>query len=187
MQVSSCLSLFFLCNLKVNLAVTWIGMKISVKVTLESLHFKKLSMSPGWTTSLWSWRHPDGEMVVETVGLFVVYGNVFYSFPKQELLILFSGSSLTWLLCSSPQAWIWIRWADWSSPFPVWEKHYWWVGTDKLNSANALLAVKRRVVFLSSTKVEEWPVVLSLNTVILLVVHHMNSFSKLQTSSLNAS
>lgn len=41
-------------------------------------------------------------MVVETVGLFVVYGNVFYSFPKQELLILFSGSSLTWLLCSSP-------------------------------------------------------------------------------------
>lgn len=25
-------------------------------------------------------------MVVETVGLFVVYGNVFYSFPKQELL-----------------------------------------------------------------------------------------------------
>lgn len=28
-------------------------------------------------------------MVVETVGLFVVYGNVFYSFPKQELLILF--------------------------------------------------------------------------------------------------
>lgn len=46
-------------------------------------------------------------MVVETVGLFVVYGNVFYSFPKQELLahpvfrFLFNMAAMFF-----PQAWI---------------------------------------------------------------------------------
>lgn len=76
---SCCISWFFLCNLKVNLAVIWIGMKILVKVILESLHFETLSMSPDWIISLWSWRHPDGEMaVVQWVcPLTNVYGNIF--------------------------------------------------------------------------------------------------------------
>lgn len=40
------------CLLQVNWAATSIVMRTSVKVTLESLHFRTSSMSPDWTTSL---------------------------------------------------------------------------------------------------------------------------------------
>lgn len=116
---------FFVGGVQANWAAISIATKTSEKATLESLLSGTSSTNQDWTTSLWYWRHLDGKITVgsrkRVHRLWSSY--VLRVFKKRD----------DWQVCHQhiykhtcyvfpPQARIWVRRADWTSVFPLWEK-----------------------------------------------------------------
>lgn len=106
-------------------------MKTLGKATLESQLSRTLSTSQDWTTSLWYWRHLDGETTAETrkrmlpspTGFSVYLNEILCKWKSEPLHFrVFRFSFNVTVMSFSQQAGIRVCRADWTSLFSLWEK-----------------------------------------------------------------